>query len=311
MRSGTGFFLAIGLCVGLRAVAADDLRTVELWSGSVPDETGNIGAEKFLMSPRLDRKQVEVTEPTKMVTNVTRPTLTIYRPAKDKDAGTAVLICPGGGYWNLYWQLEGEEVAAWLNSLGVTGMILKYRVPRRPDDTRGEPARRPLQDAQRAVSLVRSNAARWGINPQHIGMAGFSAGGHLAIATATSFEKRTYRAVDRIDKAGCRPDFAIAAYSGYLKAKDKEELAPGLHIPAGTPPIFLAHGGADIISDPAHSVVMYLALKRAGVPAELHIYATAAHDFGVRASDRPCSTWTQSCALWLRHQGLLGPRSSK
>ena len=216
------------------------------------------------MSPKLDRKQVEVTEPTKMVTNVSRPTITIYRPAKDKDTGTAVLICPGGGYWNLYWQLEGEEVAAWLNSLGVTGIILKYRVPRRPDDTKGEPARRPFQDAQRAVSLVRSKAKEWGIDPRQIGIAGFSAGGHLAIATATNFDKRSYAPIDEIDKISCRPDFAVLVYSGYLKAKDEDELAPGLRIPAGTPPVFLVHGGADIISPPAHSVVMYLALS---VPA--------------------------------------------
>src|SRR5205814_3740005 len=140
-------------------------------------------------------------------------------------------------------------------------------------------ARRPLQDAQRAVRLVRSKAREWGIDPKRIGMVGFSAGGHLAIATATSFEKRTYEPIDDIDKVSCRPDFAIAAYPGYLKAKDKEELAPGLRIPAKTPPIFLAHGGADIISPPEHSVLMYLALKRAGIPAALHVYAVAAHHF--------------------------------
>src|SRR5262249_25270386 len=123
------------LCVVGHAGAADKPLVVPLWPGKVPDETGNIGAEKVVMSPKLDRKQVEVTESTRMITNVTQPTLTIYRPAKEKDTGTAVLICPGGGYWNLYWQLEGEEVAAWLNSLGVTGIILKYRVPRRA----GEP----------------------------------------------------------------------------------------------------------------------------------------------------------------------------
>jgi acetyl esterase/lipase len=139
------------------------------------------------MSPQLDRKQVEVTESTLLITDVTKPTLTIYRPAKDRDTGTTMLICPGGGYWNLYWQLEGEEVAQWLNSIGVTGMILKYRVPRRPDEPRGVPARRPLQDAQRAVSLVRSKAAEWNIEQNRIGLVGFSAGGHLAIATATSF----------------------------------------------------------------------------------------------------------------------------
>jgi len=110
---------------------------VEIWPGTAPDENGNIGEEKFRMSPKLDRKQVEVTEPTRLLTNVTKPTLTIYRPAKDNDTGTAVLICPGGGYWDLYWQLEGEEVAAWLNSIGATGIILKYRVPRRPDEPKG------------------------------------------------------------------------------------------------------------------------------------------------------------------------------
>ena len=239
--------LVVSLIVGVwpagAAVGADKPLVVEIWPGTPPEEPGNIGEEMVRMSPKLDRKQVEVTESTRLITNVTKPTLTIYRPAKDKDTGTAMLICPGGGYWNLYWQLEGEEVAAWLNSIGVTGIILKYRVPRRPDEIKGEPARRPLQDAQRAVSLVRSKAREWGIDPQQIGMVGFSAGGHLAIATATSFEKRTYEPIDDVDKISCRPDFAIGVYSGYLKAKDKDELAPGLHIPAGTPPIFLAHGG--------------------------------------------------------------------
>ena len=220
--------LMVSLVVGMWgtgvAVGAEKPLVVELWPGKPPDETGNIGAEMVRMSPKLDRKQVEVTESTRMVTNVTKPTITIYRPAKEKDTGTAMLICPGGGYWNLYWQLEGEEVAAWLNSLGVTGIILKYRVPRRPDEPKGEPARRPLQDAQRAVSLVRSKAKEWGIEPQRIGMVGFSAGGHLAIATATSFEKRTYEPIDDVDKISCRPDFAIGVYSGYLKAKDKDEL---------------------------------------------------------------------------------------
>jgi acetyl esterase/lipase len=300
-------------CLGLvwPVARADDPLVVELWPGKVPDETGTIGPEKIRMSPKLPRKQVEVTEPTRMVTNVTKPTITIYRPAKDKDTGTAMLICPGGGYWNLYWQLEGEEVAAWLNSLGVTGVILKYRVPRRPGEPESEPARRPLQDAQRAVSLVRSKAVEWGIHPEGIGIVGFSAGGHLAFATATSFDQRSYQPIDDIDKMSCRPDFAVLVYSGYLKAKDKNELAPGLRIPTRTPPIFLAHGGDDIVSSPEHSVLTYLALKRAGIPAELHIYATAAHDFGVRASDHPCSTWTQSCANWLRHQGLLEPRARR
>src|SRR4029077_671981 len=146
------------LCAAWPAAGADTPMVVEVWPGKVPDEAGDLGPETVRMSPKLTRKEVEVTESTRMVTNVSKPTLTIYRPAKEKDTGAAVLICPGGGYWNLYWELEGEEVAAWLNSQGVTGIILKYRVPRRADEPRGEPARRPLQDSQRAVSLVRSKA---------------------------------------------------------------------------------------------------------------------------------------------------------
>ena len=297
--------LLAGFCLAATASAGDKPEVLDLWPGKAPDETGTIGAEYVRMSPKLDRKQVEVTESTRMITNVTKPTISVYRPAKEKDTGTAIIICPGGGYWNLYWELEGEEVAAWLNSIGVTGIILKYRVPRRPGEPEREPARRPLQDSQRAVRLVRSKAKEWGIAADRIGIVGFSAGGHLAIATATSFEKSTYEPVDEIDKLSCRPDFAIPVYSGYLKATDKDELASGLSVPKGTPPVFLVHGGADLISDPEHSIVMYRALKRAGVPAELHLYANAAHDFGVRKVDNPCSTWTQSCAAWMQAQGLL------
>ncbi len=296
--------LLISLILVPSASAVEPL-VIEIWPGKVPDERGGIGAERVRMSPKLDHKQVEVTEPTRMVTDVTDPTITIYGPAAEKNTGTAMLICPGGGYWNLYWELEGEEVAAWLNSIGVTGIILKYRVPRRPDEPQGEPARRPLQDAQRAVSLVRSKAGEWGINPQHIGIVGFSAGGHLAIATATSFDKRSYEPIDGVDKISCRPDFAIPVYSGYLKPKDRDELAPGLRIPTNAPPVFLVHGGEDIISPPEHSVLMYLALKRAGVPAELHVYANTAHDFGVRTNGRSYSTWTVRCAEWLRDSGFL------
>jgi acetyl esterase/lipase len=216
-----------------------------------------------------------------------------------------MLIFPGGGYWNLYWQLEGEEVAAWLNSMGVTGVILKYRVPRRSDEPEAEPARRPLQDAQRAISLVRSKANEWGINPQRIGVVGFSVGGHLAMAAATSFQKRSYEPIDDVDKISCRPDFAIPVYPGLLKASDEDELLPGLRVPAYAPPVVLVHGSDDIVSSPKESVVMYLALKRANVPAELHIYSGATHGFGVRKTQHTCSSWMEACANWLRHQGLL------
>jgi acetyl esterase/lipase len=305
LRRSTFLLAIFWICAVGAALGADNPQVINLWPGTLPDErdTGNLGPERVRMSPKLDRKQVEVTESTKMITGVTKPTITFYRPSKDKDSGTAVLICPGGGYWNLYWELEGEEVASWLNSIGITGIILKYRVPRRPDEPEKEPARRPLQDAQRAMSLIRSKAHEWAIT--NIGIVGFSAGGHLAIATATGFDKRTYAPIDDIDKISCRPDFGIAIYSGYLQAKDKGELAPGLSVPTNAPPIFLAHGNDDIVSTPEQSVTMYLALKHANVPAELHIYADTTHDFGVRKTDHPYSTWTDSCAAWLRHQGFL------
>jgi acetyl esterase/lipase len=306
-RIATVVSLISWLLVAWPAAAADTPTAVDLWSGKVPDETGTIGPETGRMSPKHTRNESEVTEPTRLVTNVTRPTLTLYRPAKERDTGAAILICPGGGYWNLYWEVEGEEVADWLSAQGITGIILKYRVPRRPGEPKGEPGRRPLQDAQRAVSLVRSKARQWGIDPGRIGLLGFSAGGHLAIATATRFAERTYEPTDDIDQVDCRPDFAIAVYSGYLKATDKDELAPGLRVPAKAPPIFLAHGGADIVSPPEHSVILYLALKRAGIPTELHVYAGAAHGFGVRKLDHPCSTWTASCMDWLRSEGFLEP----
>jgi len=195
----------------------------------------------------------------------------------------------------------------------VTGIILKYRVPRRPDEPKGLPARRPLQDAQRAVSLVRSKAREWGIDPKRIGMVGFSAGGHLALATATNFEKRTYEPIDAIDEVSCRPDFAVLCYSGYLKAKDKDEIWPGLRIPTDTPPILLAHANDDSTkvggSDAENSAFMYIALKRAGIPVELHIYASGNHDFGVRQNDKLPSSWPRLCINWLRSLDLLPPGS--
>lgn len=300
---------AISLLVGMLltgATFAAEPLVVDLWPGKVPGDVGIDGTEtsRIYESPLL-------AGPTKLITNVTKPTLTIYKPAKEKNTGTAMLICPGGGYHNLFWELEGEEVAAWLNSQGMTGIILKYRCPRRPGDVKGEPPLGPLLDAQRAVSLVRSRAVEWGLDSKRIGMVGFSAGGHLALAAATSFEKREYEPIDAIDKTSCRPDFAVLCYSGYLKAKDKDETSPGIRVPADTPPILLAHSSDDSISNAEHSVFMYLALKRAGIPTELHIYATGEHDFGVRQNEKLPSTWTHLCVNWLRNQKLLTPNSNE
>jgi acetyl esterase/lipase len=297
--------LLVCLFVTRPALPAEKPLVLDVWPGKVPgDNAATIGEEKFI--------DIQGAPGIKWLTNVTRPTLTVYRPDKDRDtdpaagARAAALICPGGGYHNLAWDREGEEVAEWLNSLGMTGIILKYRCPRRPGDVKGEPPAGPLKDAQRAVSLVRSKAKEWGIDPRRIGMIGFSAGGHLVGSTATNFEHRTYEPIDDVDKASCRPDFGIMAYSGYFKVKDG--LSPTVRTPATTPPLFFVHASDDPVSEVEHSVTFYLALRRAKIDAEMHLYATGGHGFGVRQDGGPCSAWTRSCADWLRKKGVLEAR---
>lgn len=296
-----GWFVVL-ICFAVQAVAADPI-VVDLWPGKTPGDIGIPGEEKS----RIHNSPI--VGPTKLVTNVTKPTLTVYQPPREKNTGTAMVICPGGGYWDLFWDLEGEEVAAWLNANGMTGIILKYRVPRRPGETRGEPPPGPQLDAQRSMSVVRSRAAEWGINPDRIGMIGFSAGGHLAFATATNFEQRLYDRIDAADDVSSRPNFAVLCYSGFLKAKDKDEIRADLRIPSGTPPILLAHASDDNEkaggSNAENSAIMYVALKRASIPAELHIYATGDHDFGVRDNEKLPSSWTRLCLNWLRSFKLL------
>lgn len=290
--------------------AADGPIVIDVWPGkTVDDDASTIGEEKFRDLIVNGKPYQMAGRPTKWITNVTKPTLTIYQPAKEKQTGTAMLICPGGGYHNLGWDVEGEEIAAWLNSLGMTGIILKYRCPRRPGDEKGVPPIGPLKDAQRAISLVRSKAKEWDLDPQKIGMIGFSAGGHLVGATATNFEKRTYEPVDAIDQISCRPDFAIPVYSGYFKFNDAGNLSPTVRLPANAPPLLFVHASDDPISDVEHSVTFYLALKRAGVHADLHVYASGGHGFGVRPTTAACSAWTQACTDWLRHHRFLDDTS--
>lgn len=291
------FAMLVALTWATAALAAEKPVVLDVWPGKAPGEMGQVGEEKF-----LEQKAGE--KPVKRLTNVSKPTISVFRPDKDKDTGAAVVICPGGGYNILAWDLEGEEVSAWLNSIGVTGIVLKYRVPRRPADAKDKPPLGPLQDAQRTLSLVRSKASDWGIDPKRIGMLGFSAGGHLAASAATNFDKRAYEPVDDIDKVSCRPDFVVLIYPAYLIAKDKEELAPDIRVSKETPPTFFAHAGNDPVKAD-NSVLMYLALKRAGVPAELHVYSTGGHGFGLRPSEQPCSTWPQRCSDWLKGHGIL------
>jgi acetyl esterase/lipase len=280
------------------ARAADKPLVVDVWPGAAPGVSGPVSEEK-VVTLKLGPTSI------KRVTNVSHPTITVYRPPHDLDNGAAVLICPGGGYQSLSWDLEGEDVVTWLNSIGVTGIILKYRVPRPLPNTPGTPPIGPLQDAQRAMSLVRTRAAEWGIDPERIGILGFSAGGHLAASVSCNFDKRSYEPLDDSDKVSCRPDFAVLLYPAYLLVRDKIELAPDIRIRKECPPTFIAHAGDDGLVKVENCIQAYLALKHAGVPAELHIYTTGGHGFGLRPSPRPSSTWPQRCAEWLGSQGLF------
>jgi acetyl esterase/lipase len=285
--------LVAGICQAASDTAPAKPMVFDVWPGKVPGETGEPAEEK------LTGKQGS-----RQLTNVSKPTLTVYRPAKDKDTRTAAIIAPGGGYNFLAWDHEGGDVARWLNSIGVTGIVLKYRVPVRKGESRDTPAFHPLQDAQRALSLVRNKAKEWGIDEHRIGMVGFSAGGHLTAMLATNFDKRGYDSMDAIDSISCRPDFAVMVYPGGVVQKSGAELVPGIRVSKETPPAFLVHAWDDRV--PAeNSLQLFLALKRAGVRAELHVYSTGGHGFGLRPSGNAISQWPSRCEDWLRAQRLL------
>ncbi|HUY31794.1 MAG TPA: alpha/beta hydrolase [Pirellulales bacterium] len=276
--------------------AAEEHLTLDVWPGVAPGETTPSGAEKLLEPEPAGQREV------KRLTNVSKPTLTFYRPPRERDTGTAVVICPGGGYHILAMDLEGEEVATWLNSIGVTGIVLKYRVPQQGP----RPFAAPTNDVQRAMSLVRSRASEWDIAPDRIGMLGFSAGGHLAAMTSTHFDQRNYEALDAVDHVSCRPDFSVLVYPAYLLTEGK--LSPEIRVSKESPPTFFVHAYNDGIG-PENSIAMFTALKQAGVPAELHIYASGGHGFGLRPSEHPASTWPRRCEDWMRSRGLLSLKS--
>jgi acetyl esterase/lipase len=217
--------------------------------------------------------------------------LTVYHAPKDKDTGVAMLVCPGGGYQSVYASKEGIEPCQWLNSLGITGVLLKYRVPNRPGEPRYLAA---LQDAQRAMSLVRANAQAWGLDPNRIGMMGFSAGGQMTVDTATNFTQLSYPPVDTVDKVSNRPDFCIVAYPGGLVKTGSSDLGKEIHVTKDTPPMFIVQANDDRVGS-ENSVYLYLALKEAGVPAELHIYGEGGHGFGMRPGTAPHNSWPQRC----------------
>ncbi len=279
------------------ATAAEPWKTVNVWPAKAPGETKDLPPEANTWK---DTDKPVGGKPIIKLANVSTPTVAIYKPAKEKDTGAAVVICPGGGHTILAFDHEGTEVAQWLNTLGVTGIVLKYRVPARNPDKRWEAA---VQDAQRAVRLARANAKDWGIDPKRIGIFGFSAGGETAGLTAILHKESQYKAIDTLDETSARPDFAVLVYPGGLLDKDNK-LKPVVAPTKETPPMFLAHSFDDPV-DVRNSLLLAGELKAAGVGCELHIYATGGHGWGMRDTGHPCNTWTARCAEWMETQGWL------
>ena len=255
--------------------------------------------------------------------DVDQPTLTVYPAPAANSSGTAIVVCPGGGYRHLAMGHEGEEIANWLNSIGISAFVLKYRIA-----PYQHPA--PLLDAQRAIRTVRSRAGEWGIDPAKIGVLGFSAGGHLASTLATHFDDGDSKAADAIDRVGCRPDFAVLCYAvisftdeaithkgsitnllGPEPSKEMLELLSNeKQVTSKTPPTFLWHTGEDKGVKPDNSVQFYLACVRAGVPAELHIYEKGPHGIGLGKKFPPAAQWVIQCEVWLKEHGLVGKKAS-
>ena len=292
-----GFFLHV-LVLGSFEFAACGTETIRLWPGTPPGETAEIGEEHDTTKP--DGWLVAGKRVTR-ITNVSQPTLTIYRPPKGKDTGAAVIVCPGGGFNILALDLEGSEVCEWLNSIGVTGCLLKYRVPARKGVERYTVA---VQDGQRAVGLIRHRAMELNLDPRRIGIMGFSAGAHVSAAVSCGFAQRTYEPVDDADRVSCRPDFAMLIYPGLLVSKEKpDKLLPHLTVTSNTPPTFLVQTEDDNVGV-ENSLIYYLALKNAKVPAEMHLFASGGHGYGLRPTEQIVTTWPKRAEEWLRNLGI-------
>lgn len=265
------------------------LPPVDLWPGTPPGELPPPGPETWRVAP------AQVPGDIRWLRGVSQPAIHPFLPPPERRSGAAVLVCPGGGYWELAWDLEGEEVAAWLAGIGIAGIVLKYRVPRPPGLATDCAPEGPLRDAQQGLLRIREHADAWGIDPGRVGVMGFSVGGHIASQSATRFAAPPAE----------RPAFAVAAYSGYLVEHGTERLSESVRPPEDAPPFFLVHAADDTVAPCTNSVVMHQALRRAGIGSELHVYATGGHGFGVRPGANPCARWTDRCAAWLRALGIV------
>ena len=277
---------------------------IRIWPAAAPNAR-RVGREfsKTVVDPS-GKPRLVGGKPWVYVDSVSQPTMTVYSP-KGINTGAAVVVFPGGGYSVLAIDLEGTEVCDWLTTRGITCVVLKYRVP----CNRTGPYRdclTALQDAQRTLGLLRFQAARWRIDPHKIGVIGFSAGGHIVAAISTHFEKRLYSRVDAADTTSCRPDFAIALYPGHLAVPERNfVLNPDIRVTSRTPPSLLIQAQDDPVDPVENSLVYYAALRKAGVPAEMHVYVKGGHAFGMRRTNFPITAWPQLVEPWLRTIGII------
>ena len=281
-------------------LAAEPL-TLNVWPSKPPGETKELPPEADQTKP--EDKLIAGRRIIKLG-NVSTPQIAIYRPAPDKDTGASVVICPGGGHHILAYDLEGTEVATWLNEIGVTGIVLKYRVPFRNPDQRWQAA---VQDAQRAMSLVRSKAAEWKLDPKRIGLLGFSAGGQVAGLTALFGNDRQYEPIDETDKTSCRPDFAVLIYPGGFEEKGQPKLRDDVvvKVTKDAPPMFFVHAYDDPVTA-LNTLLLAAELKKVGVSTEVHVYTTGGHGYGLRHVDgQPVTDWPQPCAVWMKTLRLI------
>lgn len=296
-------FLLLFSAVGLNAQKpawqpAPGHLTLPLWPGKAPGAPVSLPPELDLTTAK---DPLIAGRPIIRLSNVADPTMTVYEP-KGRKTGAAVLVFPGGGYQFLVIDIGGTEACDWLNGAGITCLLVKYRVP----DTGPYPqSSAALQDAQRAVGLAREHAAEWHIDPKRIGVLGFSAGAHLAVAVSTHYAQRLYEPVDAADKLSCRPDFSVLIYPGYLALGTHGfALNPDTQPTSDTPPTFLLQAE----DDPVHvenAVVYFMALKQAKVPAELHVYAEGGHGFGLRRTALPITAWPPLVETWLHTIKIL------
>jgi len=297
MHRLAAFFLSVAL------VSAGEPQIVKLWTAEPPGPGSKVsGAEADLTKPT---DKLIAGRPIIKLGNVSTPEMHVFLPEKDKANGVAVVVCPGGGFNILAWDLEGTEVATWLNSLGIAATVLKYRVPTRehgeslndlglvPLHTLG-----PVMDAQRALSLTRAHSAEWRLNPAKIGILGFSAGGATAGYAALLGDRRSYAKADASDETSCAPNFALLIYPGGFVDKATGALKSHLKITDAAPPMFFAMAQDDGVNC-ENCTVLFTALTREKIPAELHLWPTGGHGYGLRETAEPVTRWHHRAAEWL------------